>query len=130
MNNEQPTTNMDKNGTKGYPYHVFNKENGMWLWDQDQASVIDDSFEITNVPVPQDGLNHAFDVTSQVWHSYDQQEWADYLLAHIQTVETPDANQLRLNQVIGMIATQQVDISTIKADITEIKTNLNLNKEN
>ncbi|WP_446002508.1 hypothetical protein [Weissella viridescens] len=63
---------MDPNNKK---YHLYNKELGFWIGDQDDPTNNDPAFGVTDVPLPNNNLKHVFDEHKNEWLSLNAEEW-------------------------------------------------------
>lgn len=108
---------IDRTGTKGLGYNVFSKEKGIFIWSQDTNDIeYPDEWGITQVPLPDDGMNHAFDAANNVWKSYSSEEWAAFLSAGDNGGDTVGQS---ISDLVRQLATAQLSQAKINATLVK-----------
>lgn len=83
--------------------------------------LVEDNYEASKFETevqPSAGLLMPYHWQDNQWVSATSDEANEYMNKYVnQNVNTPDANQLMLNQVISMLSAQQVTINTIQAQL-------------
>lgn len=116
---------IDRTGTQGLGYNVFSKEKGIFIWSQDTNEIeYPDEWGITQVSLPDDDMNHAFDAANNIWKSYSSEEWAAFLSTGDNGGDTVGQS---ISDLVKQLATAQLNQAKINA--TLVKQNATLSQQ-